>query len=50
MLSCVGVHTDGLNVLPTIVVKKVLVQKNGRREVGAFKRSWQRALDSVGAE
>lgn len=50
MLSCVGIQTDGLNVLLTIVVKKVLVQKNGRKEEGDFKSFWERATDSVGTE
>lgn len=41
-----GVHTEGLNVLLTIV-KKAQVQM---AEVEDFKSSWQRAPDSVGTE
>lgn len=41
-----GVHTEGLNVLLTIV-KKARVQMG---DVEDFKNSWQRAPDSVGTE
>lgn len=37
MLSCVGVHTDDLNVLLNIVVKKVLVRKKEGENWGISK-------------
>lgn len=52
ILCSIGIESlsDGLNVLLTIVMKKVLIKKYGRREAGNCKSSWQRATGSVWTE
>lgn len=50
MLSCVGVHSGGLNVLLTSGVEKVPVKKILGEKCGISECSWQRSTDSMGKE